>query len=299
MQEPGSLAGILSQSLRRRGPPPLFLVGPVDATARPAFASPGACGAALRGGCAALPPHPVAHLALHDRLARSAHRVDAAGDDARHMTVATPMLMVRSVVSVMLLRTVTTMPAEVQMPMSPMVPMTDDSAVSRTMNLGDPLRGRAFRSNLRFAPISTATPVAVCPAARCAPRRCRNDTLVARFDGVVPVTALSSSRRRCAPRSSRCSPRSPWPPAAGVGFAPGSSRRHSVRRRCRFRRSPARARRRAVASAQVRTAPPALPPTCCARPRAAPAALPAAQAPRRLRRAAVAGPDFPNFDAAR
>ena len=37
---------------------------------------------------------------------------------------------------------------------------------------------------------------------------------------------------------------------------------------------------------------------CCARLRAAPAALPPAQVPRWLRRAAVAGDDFPNIDAA-
>ena len=99
------------------------------------------------------------------------------------------------------------------------VPMLDGSAVNRTMNLGDPLRGRAFRSN-RAARDFHCNPVAVCPAARCAHRRCRDDTLVARFDGVVAVTALSSSRRRCAPRSSRCSPRSPWPAAPAAGIAP-------------------------------------------------------------------------------
>ena len=67
-----------------------------------------ACGAALRGGSAALPPHRVAHLALHHRLARPAHRVDVPGDDARRMTVTMPMVMVRSVVSAMLLPTMTT-----------------------------------------------------------------------------------------------------------------------------------------------------------------------------------------------
>ena len=64
---------------------------------------------------------------------------------------------------------------------------------------------------------------------------------------------------------------------AGGGRRVGPSRRHALRRRCRLRRPPARAPRRAVASAQVRTAPPALPPTCRARPHAAPAALPPAQ----------------------
>ena len=56
---------------------------------------------------------------------------------------------------------------------------------------------------------------------------------------------------------------------------------------------------RAPVPAQVQTPVRALPPPCCARPRAAPAALPPAQSPRRLRRAALAGDDFPNVDAAR
>ena len=53
-------------SLRRRGPPSLSLVG---AQTRPPHGSPsrraGACGAALRGGSAARPPHRVTHLAVH------------------------------------------------------------------------------------------------------------------------------------------------------------------------------------------------------------------------------------------
>ena len=42
----------------------LFFVGAADATARPAFASPGACGAGLRGGSAALPSHRIAQPPL-------------------------------------------------------------------------------------------------------------------------------------------------------------------------------------------------------------------------------------------
>ena len=40
------------------------------------------------------------------------------------------------------------------------------------------------------------------------------------------MTAVSSSRRRCAPRSLRCSPRSPWPAAPATGVA--SARRDST-----------------------------------------------------------------------
>ena len=40
------------------------------------------------------------------------------------------------------------------------------------------------------------------------------------------MTAVSSSRRRCAPRSLRCSPRSPWPAAPATGIA--SARRDST-----------------------------------------------------------------------
>ena len=81
-------------------------------------------------------------------------------------------------------------------------------------------RSRPFGRVSLAPPLPSVAAHFVCPAARCAPRRCRNDTLVARFDGVVAVTALSSSRRRCAPRSSRCSPRSPWPAAPAAGIAP-------------------------------------------------------------------------------
>ena len=55
---------------------------------------------------------------------------------------------------------------------------------------------------------------------------CRTDTFVVRFDGIVRSPAASSSRRRCAPRSSQCSPRSPWPAAPAAGIA--SARRGST-----------------------------------------------------------------------
>ena len=43
------------------------------------------------------------------------------------------------------------------------------------------------------------------------PAECRADTVTAIVDGAGSVTAVSSSRRRYAPRSSRNSLRSPWP----------------------------------------------------------------------------------------
>ena len=106
-----------------------------------------------------------------------------------------------------------------------MVMMMDMGAGIHTMNLRDPLRGRAFRCNLRFAPISAAIPVASARklAARSACRRARHAVQTVRSSR--PATAESSSRRRCAPRSSRSSPRSPWPAAPAPGFA-------SARRRC-------------------------------------------------------------------
>ena len=183
-----------------------------------------------------------------------------------------------------------------------------------------------------FGRVSLAPPFAslisrfAWPAARCAPRRCRNDTLVARFDGVVAVTALSSSRRRCAPRSSRCSPRSPWPAAPAAGIAPARfgdtpclagagfavhrlahSAMHHPAHRCL--RSCARS-----CGASAHVAPHRAGQSCSHRcgqrrrryrrraahdPVQLPLHFPPAQAPRRLRCAAVAGPDFPNFDAAR
>ena len=144
------------------------------------------------------------------------------------------MVVVRSVVPTTMPLTMTTMLLMVQTSMPAMVPMMDGSAVNRTMSLGDPLRGRAFRSNraARFPLQSLSPPRAsraahsACPAARCAPRRCRDATVVVTIDGIGRLTAVCSSRRRCAPRSSQCSPRSPWPAAPAAGIA--SARRGST-----------------------------------------------------------------------
>ena len=208
---------------------------------------------------------------------------------------------------------VTPMPTTVQNMMLMAVPKMDTRAESHTMRLGASLRDRAtLPSPLRGLDPSGGYPSRLrslrslrAPLARRladAHRRCRSDTVGAAFDTIVGTTAAFSSRRRFAPRSSQSSPRSPWPASPAAGIASGSVRRHAVPRRCRLRRPPARAPRdappgapvsplvrallrsvrahcsaprRAVVFTQVRTFPPALPPPCCARPRAAPAALPA------------------------
>ncbi len=79
-------------------------------------------------------------------------------------------------------------------------------------------RSRPFGRVSLAPPLPSVAARSACPAARFAHRRCRADTLAARFDGTGVFTAVSSSRRRCAPRSSSTSPRSPWP-AAGSASA--------------------------------------------------------------------------------
>ena len=209
----------------------------------------------------------------------------------------------------------------------PMVPKMVNGVPDATMSLGASLRDRAtlpsplrglgpsggYPSRLRSLR-SLRAPLAA--AVRCAHRRCRDDTPLPRFDGVVPVTVVSSSRRRCAPRSSRCSLRSPWTaaPAAGnasarrggtscttgPGFAvhrlahhPAHRRLRSCARSCGTLRARRSAPRPAVASAQVRTAPPPPPAACCARLPAAPPAPPATHSPWRLPSAGFAGVDSP------
>ena len=257
MQEPGSLAGILSQSLRRRGP--FSLVGPnAAATARPAFASRAACGAALRGGSAALPPHHIAFTPRHwrqtARLHRMRHRprfrlpyITPFDDDVQHtlatMPLMTTLLRVMPVTD-MLVTTVQTMVVMI-------VPMMETGAGCHAIRLGDPLRGRAFRCNLRFAPISTAIPVASARklAARSACRRadtpCRSPGHGAR-QPPRPARADAARRARRGLRLARpgrlrrlrASPRlsaaalraSPVPasPRTGLRTAPGTRARTSA-----------------------------------------------------------------------
>ena len=52
---------------------------------------------------------------------------------------------------------------------------------------------------------------------------CRSDTLAAKCNRIARVTAVSSSRRRFAARSSRLSPRSPFAGCAGCGLRLGSA----------------------------------------------------------------------------
>ena len=126
---------------------------------------------------------------------------------------------------------------------------------------GEPLRGRAFRSNLRFAPISTAIPLASArsrslraPLARVAPTPCRT----------------SGHRARHSPLHAR------------------ADASHRLRPRCRLRRVPASALPAALASAPVRAPAPAPPAACFARLPAARSASPpassAAAAPARIAR---------------
>ena len=111
------------------------------------------------------------------------------------------------------------------------VQQLDRRADHEAMDLGDPLRGRALRSNraarnfhcnpcrlraLRLPGASLRSPPRAGP-----PTRADNpDT--------VPTVAASASRRRYAPRSSPSSPRSPSPAAPATRFA-------SARDRCAFR----------------------------------------------------------------
>ena len=199
----------------------------------------------------------------------------------------------------MLMLPVTAMPvSEMQTPMVRMVPMMVTRAGLLTIRLGEPLRGRAFRSNLRFAPISTAIPLASvrvrslrAPLAGQPDTPCRRSRHRARHPLRSPRAGASRSARR-GPRLAR----------------PGRLRRlrasprlgqplHSVPRRCRLRRAPACAPRPALVPAQVRTLVPTLPPpppaTCYARLPAAPAAPPATQSPWRLPSAGFADVDSP------
>ena len=188
-----------------------------DATSSPppafAFASRVACGAALRGGSAALPPHRVAHLAVHLAQHVRVHRVERRDHDVRPAPPTMPAL-IRTPVPIMMppvmMAAVHPLPTTaiplMMRSMPPMVPMmvsgVPDGSVSPGASLRDratlpsPLRGLGpsggYPSRLRSLR-SLRAPLAA--AARCAHRRCRSDTLLPRFDSVVEVTAVSSSRR--------------------------------------------------------------------------------------------------------
>jgi len=215
----------------------------------------------------------------------------------------------------------------VQTVMMTTVPKMDTGSPMHTMSLGASLRDRAtlpsplrglgpsggYPSRLRSRSLAARS---ACPAARCAHRRCRAGAVAARFDRIARRTAVVSSRRRCAPRSSGTSPRSPSPaaPAAGLrlGFVPGSTpclagagcASHRLRH-CAVHEPPRPCLRscarscgalRALRSASRRA--PAPPPVRAPLP-AAPSAPPAAHAPRRLPSAGFAGADSPFAHAAR
>ena len=164
---------------------------------------------------------------------------------------------------------------------------------------GFPLRGL----RLRCAPPSLRFPAGIprasgrwrslrAPLARrlaALPAECRADTVVATFDGTANVTAVSSSPRRFAPRSSRNSLRSPWPAAPAPGFASARRRRTPCVAGAGFA-----VHRRARTSAD--TSARALPqPRCARRARAASVpALPPAQTPRRLRTRRLRRRRFPH-----
>ena len=226
-------------------------------------------------------------------------------------TMTAPMVPVNAMVQTVMVMTVPVM----QVVMMPMVPKMDTGSPMHTMNLGASLRDRAFRCNLRFAPISAAIPRASAPFGRCALRlpggSLRSPPLPDRHARAEVRRLCAGDRRGLLATALRATlvavlASLALAGCAGCGHRLGSARRHAVRRRCRLRRPPTRpppgaspaplvrallrseraprsAPRRAVVSAPVRTPPPALPPSCRARPRAASAARPAAQSPHRLR----------------
>ena len=101
--------------------------------------------------------------------------------------------------------------SEMQTPMVMMVPMMETRAGHRTIRLREPLRGRAFRSNLRFAPISTAIPLASVRSAHCALRLPHNPAR--RAD--VPDTAPDIRFVLLAACDSLA-----WPAAPAAGIVP-------------------------------------------------------------------------------
>ena len=269
-------------SLRRRGPFSLVRHHR-HATARVRLrVARRLASAALRGGSAARPPHRLAHLAVRRARHIQLHRVARFGNDVR-LVSALPTMVLPPVVLVLML---------VKSMVQSMVPMLDAGGFLRPMRLGASLRDRAtlpsplrgldpsggYPSRLRSL---TLTARYACPAARCAHRRCRAGTVVARFDTIVRTTrrvilapALRAALVRVLASLALAG-------CAGYGQRLGSWRQHSVRRRCRLRRAPV--------PALVRAPPPPPSAACCARLPAAPTAPPpassAAAAPlRRLRR---------------
>ena len=110
--------------------------------------------------------------------------------------------------------------AMMQTAMNSVVPKMLTDAGNPSMVLGDPLRGRALRCNLRFAPISAAIPVASVRCRSLRARLAKSPAHRAVLPDTIPIPVLSSSRRRFAPRSSPASARLGITPCvAGAGFA--------------------------------------------------------------------------------
>ena len=120
-----------------------------------------------------------------------------------------------------------------------MVSMMDAGTGIHTNNLGDPLRGRAFRCNLRFAPISAAIPVASA--------RWRSLRAPLAEEHATPCR----SSRHDAGRSLR-SPRDGASRRTRRGHRLRLGPVHPCAARCRLRRAPARAPPGAVLAALVR-----------------------------------------------
>ena len=108
--------------------------------------------------------------------------------------------------------------------MRSMVPMMDTLSPDHTMRLGASLRDRAtLPSPLRGLGPSGGYPSRLRSLRSLRAPLARRLAPLTAVAGPPPLrrgsTAASSSRRRFAPRLSRCSPRSPWPAAPAAGCA--------------------------------------------------------------------------------
>ena len=204
-------------------------------TARPAFASRVACGAALRGGPAALPPHVPAHLPLHQHQRERIPRLATLDDNVPRAPLTLPIPLA---IMVTLPIAVTPMQTTMQTVMLMAVPMMDTESGIHTMRLGASLRDRAtlpsplrglgpsggYPSRLRSLR-SLRAPLAwrLANAHRHVPVR-----RLGALDGRLGcATATSSSRRRFAQHSSQCRLRH-----APGGARPAAVLVHSCGRSC-------------------------------------------------------------------
>ncbi|MCY4503586.1 MAG: hypothetical protein OXE57_18760 [Alphaproteobacteria bacterium] len=110
-----------------------------------------------------------------------------------HTTIHPPpvLVLVTPKLTAMAQTVKTTVPPLVLMMLVLMMMLTN--ARITTSNSGEPLRGRAFRSNLRFAPISSAIPLASAPFGRCALRLPETRTGRAAVRDTVPDSVRRTS----------------------------------------------------------------------------------------------------------